>query len=123
MGIKEKLQNIRHNIQQSITEVDRVITKIDALGTGIRGALQKAANVVRTFGDKPEKVYGEKKFSKTELIKNILRTKRKLLSGILNCVDAAAGKVEKLFEDVNKRQNDKIGRNVGYATAEEIAEL
>ncbi len=123
VGIKEKLQNIRHNIQQSITEVDRVITKIDALGTGIRGALQKAANVVRTFGDKPEKVYGEEKFSKTELIKNILRTKRKLLSGTLNCVDVAAGKVEKLFEDVHKYQNDKIGRNVGYATAEEIAEL
>ncbi|WP_065551199.1 MULTISPECIES: hypothetical protein [Bacteria] len=36
--------------------------------------------------------YGEKKFSKTELIKKPFQAKRKLLSGILNCVDAAIEK-------------------------------
>lgn len=35
----------------------------------MREAGHKIANTFRTFADKPEKEYGEKKFSKTELIK------------------------------------------------------
>lgn len=113
LGIKKKLENIRQNVQESIADVDKSIGKIDAFGTGMREAGQKIANTFRTFADKPEKEYGEKKFSKTELIKKPFQAKRKLLSGILNCVDAAIEKTEQLATDVKKYQTDKAEREMG----------
>lgn len=113
LWIREKLQNIRQNAQQSIAEVDKSITRVDVLGSGIKEAVQKAANTLRTFADKPEKEYGEKKFSKTELIKKPFQAKRKLLSGILNCADAAIEKTEQLATDVKQYQTDKAKRESG----------
>ena len=113
LGIKKKLENIRQNVQESIADVDKSIGKIDAFGTGMREAGQKIANTFRTFADKPEKEYGEKKFSKTELIKKPFQAKRKLLSGILNCADAAIEKTEKLAADVKQYQTDKAEREMG----------
>ncbi len=113
LGIKKKLQNIRQNVQESIEDVDKTIGKIDAFGKGMREAGQKIANTFRTFADKPEKEYGEKKFSKTELIKKPFQAKRKLLSGILNCADAAIEKTEQLAADVRQYQTDKTEREVG----------
>ena len=113
LGIKKKLENIRQNVQESIADVDKSIGKIDAFGTGMREAGQKIANTFRTFADKPEKEYGEKKFSKTELIKKPFQAKRKLLSGILNCADAAIEKTEQLAADVKKYQMDKAEREMG----------
>lgn len=107
LGIKKKLEGIRQNVQESIADVDKSIGKIDAFGTGMREAGQKIANTFRTFADKPEKEYGEKKFSKTELIKKPFQAKRKLLSGILNCADAAIEKTEQLAADVKQYQTDK----------------
>ena len=116
LGIKKKLEGIRQNVQASIEDVDKSIGKIDAFGTGMREAGQKIANTFRTFADKPEKEYGEKKFSKTELIKKPFQAKRKLLSGILNCVDAAIAKTEQLAADVKKYQTDKAERETERAT-------
>ena len=113
LGIKKKLENIRQNVQESIADVDKSIGKIDAFGRGMREAGQKIANTFRTFADKPEKEYGEKKFSKTELIKKPFQAKRKLLSGILNCADAAIQKTEQLAADVKKYQTDKAEREMG----------
>ena len=79
----------------------------------MREAGQKIANTFRTFADKPEKEYGEKKFSKTELIKKPFQAKRKLLSGILNCADAAIEKTEQLAADVKQYQTDKAEREMG----------
>lgn len=107
LGIKKKLQNIRQNVQESIEDVDKSIGKIDVFGTGMREAGQKIANTFRTFEDKTEKEYGEKKFSKTEMIKKPFQAKRKLLSGILNCVNAAIEKTEQLAADVRQYQTDK----------------
>lgn len=115
LGIKKKLQNIRQNVQKSIEDVDKSIGKIDAFGTGMREAEQKIANTFRTFADKPEKEYGEKKFSKTELIKKPFQTKRKLLSSILNCADAAIEKTERLAAEVKQYQTDKAGQERGSA--------
>ena len=115
LGIKKKLQNIRQNVQKSIEDVDKSIGKIDAFGTGMREAEQKIANTFRTFADKPEKEYGEKKFSKTELIKKPFQAKRKLLSGILNCADAAIEKTERLAAEVKQYQMDKAGQERGNA--------
>ena len=113
LGIKKKLRGIRQNVQESIADVDKSIGKIDAFGTGMREAGQKIANTFRTFADKPEKEYGEKKFSKTELIKKPFQAKRKLLSGILNCADAAIEKTEQLAPDVKQYQTDKAEREMG----------
>ena len=113
LGIKKKLEGIRQNVQESIADVDKSIGKIDAFGTGMREAGQKIANTFRTFADKPEKEYGEKKFSKTELIKKPFQAKRKLLSGILNCADAAIEKTERLAANVKQYQTDKAGQERG----------
>ena len=113
LGIKKKLEGIRQNVQESIADVDKSIGKIDAFGTGMREAGQKIANTFRTFADKPEKEYGEKKFSKTELIKKPFQAKRKLLSGILNCADAAIEKTEQLAADVKQYQTDKAEQKMG----------
>ena len=113
LGVRKKLENIRHNVQESIADVDGSIGKIDAFGRGMREAGQKITNTFRTFADKPEKEYGEKKFSKTELIKKPFQTKRKLLSGMLNCADAAIEKTEQLAADVKKYQTDKAEREMG----------
>ncbi len=113
LGIKKKLEGIRQNVQESIADVDNSIGKIDAFGIGMREAGQKIANTFRTFADKPEKEYGEKKFSKTELIKKPFQAKRKLLSSILNCADAAIEKTEQLAADVKKYQTDKAEWEMG----------
>ena len=113
LGIKKKLQNIRQNVQESIEDVDKTIGKIEAFGKGMREAGQKIANTFRTFADKSEKEYGEKKFSKIELIKKPFQAKRKLLSGILDCVDAAIEKTERLAADVKQYQTDKAERETG----------
>lgn len=121
LGIKKKLENIRQNVQESIADVDKSIGKIDAFGTGMREAGQKIANTFRTFADKPEKEYGDKKFSKTELIKKPFQAKRKLLSGILNCADAAIEKTERLAADVKQYQTDKAERETaGIGNAEAV---
>ena len=113
LGVKKMLQDFRRNVQESIDDVDKSIGKIDAFGKGMREAGQKIANTFRTFADKPEKEYGEKKFSKTELIKKPFQAKRKLLSGILNCADAAIEKTEQLAADVKQYQTDKAQREAG----------
>ena len=121
LGVKKKLENIRQNVQKSIADVDKSIEKIDAFGTGMREAGQKIANTFRTFADKPEKEYGEKKFSKTELLKKPFQAKRKLLSSILNCVDAAIEKTEQLATEVKQYQTDKAERETaGIANVEAV---
>ncbi len=126
LGIKKKLEGIRQNVQESIEDVDKSIGKIDAFGIGMREAGQKIANTFRTFADKPEKEYGEKKFSKTELIKKPFQAKRKLLSGILNCADAAIEKTERLAAEVKQYQTDKAERktaDIGNAEAVNLVEF
>ncbi len=113
LGVKKMLQDFRRNVQESIDDVDKSIGKIDVFGTGMREAGQKIANTFRTFADKTEKEYGEKKFSKTEMIKKPFQAKRKLLSGILNCVNAAIEKTEQLAADVRQYQTDKAERETG----------
>lgn len=120
LGIKEKLQGICRNVQESIVEVDKSIQKIDAFGTGMREAGRKIANAFRVLADKPEKEYGEKKFSKTELIKRGFQTKRKLLTGILDHADAAIERMERLAEEVKQYQREDPDREIICAEGEDI---
>ena len=56
----------------------------------------------------------EKKMdSVLEMIKKPFQAKRKLLSGILNCVNAAIEKTEQLAADVRQYQTDKEERETG----------
>lgn len=107
LGIKEKLQNIRKNLQESIAKLDKSIGRIDALGTGMRTALRTAANTIRVFAGKPEKQYGEKKRTKTDWLKKLFQTNRKLLSGILNYTEAAIIKTEKLAVDAMQQRKEE----------------
>ena len=121
LGVKKKLENICQNVQESIADVDKSIGKIDAFGKGMREAGQKFANTFRTFADKPEKEYGEKQFAKTELIKKPFQAKRKLLSGILNCADAAIEKTEQLAAEVKQYRRDKAEwETAGIGNAEAV---
>lgn len=121
LRVKKKLENICQNVQESIADVDKSIGKIDAFGKGMREAGQKFANTFRTFADKPEKEYGEKQFAKTELIKKPFQAKRKLLSGILNCADAAIEKTEQLAAEVKQYRRDKAERETeGIANVESV---
>lgn len=122
LGIKEELQKFRNNVQKSITDVEQSIEKIDALGTGMREAVQKAANTIRVFSDKPEKEYSRKKFSKTELLKKPLQAKRKLLCNILGYTDAAIEKVEKLSADVKLYQSERADREVERMAGAEMVD-
>lgn len=57
--------------------------------------------------DKPEKEYGDKKFSKTEMMKKPFQANRNLLSGVLKFIDAAIEKTEQLTADVNLYETNK----------------
>lgn len=109
LGIKEKLEQCRQNVQESIAEVDKTIEKIDVFGKSMRDAMRQISNTFRTFADKEtvdyEKV--EKEFSKTEVVKSAWKFKRTLLSGIELRLDAAIHKIEQLSKDVELTRVDK----------------
>ncbi|MDE6620971.1 MAG: hypothetical protein K2K74_10900 [Lachnospiraceae bacterium] len=121
LGIKKKLQDIKQNVQNTITEVDKTIVKADTFGTGMREAGQKIANAFRALADKSEKEYGEKNCSKTGLVRKPFEAKRKLLSGILKLADAAIEKTEQLAADARQYQTDKAGQEKEKHTKTETA--
>lgn len=106
-GVKEALLQFKSTIQSSLEETEHTIAKIDAFGTGMREAARKAVNAIRTFADKPEKEYGDKKFSKTEFVKTPFEVKRKLLSGIVSCANGAIESCEKLSKEVLQKEKEK----------------
>lgn len=55
-----------HAIMDAVSDANGKMVVEYAFGKGMRESGQKIANTFRTFADKPEKEYGEKKFSKTE---------------------------------------------------------
>lgn len=100
--VKDKLMVIRAHVKESQKEVSETITKIDALGAGIREANQKIANTFRTFADKETLDYSlsEKKLSKTEMVKKPWVAKQKILEAMELRLDAAIDKTENLARDV-----------------------
>lgn len=106
-GVKEALLQFKSTIQSSLEETEYTIAKIDAFGTGMREAARKAANTIRTFADKPEKEYGDRKFSKTEFVKTPFEVKRKMLSGIVSCANGAIESCEKLSQEVLQKEKEK----------------
>lgn len=109
LGVKKKLEHIRENVRESVKTTEAAIGKIDAFGKGIREANQQLANTFRTFADKPEVDYSEKekKFSKTELLKQPWQAKKKIFASMELHLDAAIDKVSNLAMDVELAKADK----------------
>lgn len=123
LGIKKKLQTIRQGVQHSMENVDKSIERIDAFGTGIREANHKIANTFRVFVGRTEKEYGEKRFSKTELVKKSFLAKKKLLSGILNLADTAIEKTDRLAAEVKQYQAVQTDRDLTDTADMEAVDL
>lgn len=110
VGLKDKLMKIRDKVKEGIADTNRIISKIDAFGAGMREAGQKIANTFRTFADKEEVVYSkeEQKFSKTELAKKPWQWQKKVYESMVLHLDASIDKVEDLARDVElERMKDK----------------
>lgn len=110
LGIKEKLVSVRDNMQKSIGKTEQTIVKIDALGSGIREAGQKAANAFRSFADKDTVDYAakEKKFSKTELAKQPFVVQKKMYRSMEKHLDAVIDRIDSLArqsEQIKKKQD------------------
>lgn len=110
IGLKDKLMSIRDKVKEGIADTNRIISKIDAFGKGMREAGQKVANTFRTFADKDEVDYSQKeqKFSKTELVKKSWKWQKKVYESMVLRLDASIDKVEDLARDVEiNRMKDK----------------
>jgi len=110
IGLKEKLTGIRDKVKEGIADTNRILSKIDAFGKGMREATQQMANTFRTFADKEEVDYSqrEQKFSKTELVKKPWQWQKKVYESMVLHLDAAIDKVEDLSRDVElNRMKDK----------------
>lgn len=110
IGLKDKLMGIRDKVKEGIADTNRIISKIDAFGKGMREAGQKVANTFRTFADKEEVDYSkqEKHFSKTEIMKKPWKWQKKVYESMVLRLDASIDKVEDLARDVEiNRMKDK----------------
>lgn len=112
LGLKKHLRNLRTNVNLAICDTDHAIEKIDAFGTGMREAVRKAANTFRIAANKPEKEYGERHFSKTELIKKPFLLKKKLLVHVLHDADAVIGKIENLTKIEKSHAEQDFGKTI-----------
>ena len=102
VGLKDKLIGIRDKVKEGIADTNRILSKIDAFGKGMREATQQMANTFRTFADKEEVDYSQKeqKFSKTEFAKKPWEWQKKVYESMVLHLDASIDKVEDLSRDV-----------------------
>ena len=102
VGLKDKLMGIRDKVKEGIADTNRILSKIDAFGKGMREATQQMANTFRTFADKEEVDYSQKEqmFSKTEPTKKPWQWQKKVYESMVLHLDASIDKVEDLFQDV-----------------------
>lgn len=122
IGLKDKLMGIRDKVKEGIADTNRIISKIDAFGKGMREAGQKVANTFRTFADKEEVDYSkqEKHFSKAEIMKKPWKWQKKVYESMVLRLDASIDKVEDLARDVEiNRMKDKQVEKV-VEPAEEV---
>lgn len=101
-NVKEKLISIRKNVRWSQFEINNTIERIDSFGAGMREANQMIANSLRKLKGNQTFDYSEieKKFYKTELIKQPWKAKKKILEGMELRLDGAIDKIENMSRDV-----------------------
>ncbi len=124
LEIKNKLLNIRENVRGAIRTTDKDIAKTAFLGKGLREAGQTAANVFRTFADKPEVDYSQKE-QKHMITKAVLApmkaVKHTLLSMELH-LDASIDKLDNLAMDVQLDKDKRAKRDNAKAQEESAKE-
>ncbi len=121
--MKEKLSEVKAVIK---SKAGKIITAAKQEGKAALNKVAEFPGIKKKLENIRQNVqeYGEKKFSKTELIKKPFQAKRKLLSGILNCADAAIAKIEQLAADVKQYQTDKTERETaGAASMEAVSPI
>ncbi|TYL59467.1 DUF6674 family protein [Agathobacter rectalis] len=102
LGIKKRLLDIRENVRGAIKTTDKDIAKTALLAKGFREAGQTAANAFRTFADKPEVDYSQKK-QKHPITKAVLapiKAVKKMLVSMELHLDASIDKLDNLAMNV-----------------------
>lgn len=102
LGIKKRLLDIRENVRGAIKTTDKDIAKTALLAKGFREAGQTAANAFRTFDDKPEVDYSQKK-QKHPITKAVLapmKAVKKMLVSMELHLDASIDKLDNLAMNV-----------------------
>ena len=120
LGIKKRLLDIRENVRGAIKTTDKDIAKTALLAKGFREAGQTAANAFRTFADKSEVDYSQKK-QKHPITKAVLapmKAVKKMLVSMELHLDASIDKLDNLAMNV---QLDKE-RHMENAKAQEQTE-
>ena len=120
LGIKKRLLDIRENVRGAIKTTDKDIAKTALIAKGFREAGQTAANAFRTFADKSEVDYSQKK-QKHPITKAVLapmKAVKKMLVSMELHLDASIDKLDNLAMNV---QLDKE-RHMENAKAQEQTE-
>lgn len=102
IGIKKRLLDIRENVRGAIKTTDKDIAKTALLAKGFREAGQTAANAFRTFADKSEVDYSQKK-QKHPITKAVLapmKAVKKMLVSMELHLDASIDKLDNLAMNV-----------------------
>ena len=102
LGIKKRLLDIRENVRGAIKTTDKDIAKTALLAKGFREAGQTAANAFRTFADKSEVDYSQKK-QKHPITKAVLapmKAVKKMLVSMKLHLDASIDKLDNLAMNV-----------------------
>lgn len=105
LQIGEQLERFREKTQKALTRVEETIDKIETFGKHMRSAGRETANAMRALAGKEEKDYGDKKTSKTELLKKPFLIKKKLLKDILRCTEKAIGVCDRISHPADKEKN------------------
>lgn len=90
------LFTIWDKVKEGIADTNRILTKIDAFGKGMREATQQMANTFRTFADKEEVDYAKKeqKFSKMELAKKPWQWQKKVYESMVLHLDVEINRMK-----------------------------
>ena len=114
MGLKDKLQSMKENVQTAQAKVEHTIEKLEEFGKGMRQANRKIANTVRILFDRETVDYRkkEKKISKTQIAIKPLQGISNLLKGMDQTLYSTIQKVEGLQVEprVEQKQQGNMER-------------
>ena len=114
IGLKDKLQSMKENVQTAQAKVEHTIEKLEEFGKGMRQANRKIANTVRILFDRETVDYRkkEKKISKTQIAIKPLQGISILLKGMDQTLYSTIQKVEGLQVEprVEQKQQGNMER-------------
>ena len=109
IGLKDKLQSMKENVQTAQAKVEHTIEKLEEFGKGMRQANRKIANTVRILFDRETVDYRkkEKRISKTQIALKPFQGISVLLKGMDQTLYSAIQKVEGLQVEPKVEQKQK----------------